>query len=144
VRRPSPAAWLLALLCLGPAAGAQQVPQSRAAITLSFAPVVRQAAPAVVNIHTRKAVPPAAVANLSPGLNRDLNFDPFEQGVVVLEVARGSPAARLRLRPGDRVSTLAERRIADVSELARVLQTARPPWRLAILRDGRKLAVVVG
>lgn len=35
-------------------AAAQQVPQSREQVTLSFAPVVRQAAPAVVNIFTTK------------------------------------------------------------------------------------------
>ena len=50
-----------ALVCLGPAAGAQQVPHSRAEIALSFAPVVRRAAPAVVNIYTRKDVPQAAL-----------------------------------------------------------------------------------
>jgi S1-C subfamily serine protease len=33
------------------------VPRSRAQIALSFAPLVRAAAPAVVNIHTRKALP---------------------------------------------------------------------------------------
>jgi S1-C subfamily serine protease len=44
-----------------PVVAAEQVPQSRAEITLSFAPVVRQAAPAVVNIYTQKQVPQAAL-----------------------------------------------------------------------------------
>ncbi|MEM7499675.1 MAG: trypsin-like peptidase domain-containing protein [Pseudomonadota bacterium] len=45
---------LAVLICLTPALGAAQaVPQSRAEITLSFAPVVKRAAPAVVNIYTR-------------------------------------------------------------------------------------------
>jgi Do/DeqQ family serine protease len=86
----------------------------------------------------------ATVANLSPGLNKDLGIDLFEQGVVVLKVARGSPAARLRLLPGDRVHAVAGRRIGEVGELARLLRTARPPWRLEIERDGQKLAVVIG
>lgn len=34
----------------------QSVPQSKAEITLSFAPVVKRAAPAVVNVYTRKTV----------------------------------------------------------------------------------------
>ncbi|MEM8758932.1 MAG: Do family serine endopeptidase [Pseudomonadota bacterium] len=42
----------LMFLTAGPAV-AQTVPQSRAEITLSFAPVVKRAAPAVVNIYTR-------------------------------------------------------------------------------------------
>jgi len=36
------------------ASGAEEVPRSREQIALSFAPVVRAAAPAVVNIYTRK------------------------------------------------------------------------------------------
>ncbi len=46
------------------------VPQSREQVSLSFAPVVRQAAPAVVNIYTKKRVREQAA--LSPLLN-----DPF-------------------------------------------------------------------
>jgi S1-C subfamily serine protease len=64
--------------------------------------------------------------------------------VVVLKVARGSPAARLRLLPGDRISAVADQPIGEIGELARVLRTARPPWRLEIEREGRQLAVVIG
>jgi Do/DeqQ family serine protease len=39
------------------AAAAAEIPRSRAQIELSFAPVVRQAAPAVVNIYTHKDLP---------------------------------------------------------------------------------------
>ncbi|MDH3770506.1 MAG: Do family serine endopeptidase, partial [Nitrospirota bacterium] len=44
------------LCALVPRVGAQDVPQSRTQIVLSFAPVVRAAAPAVVNVYTRKEV----------------------------------------------------------------------------------------
>ena len=43
----------LALVVAG-ASGAEEVPRSRAEIALSFAPVVRATAPAVVNIYARK------------------------------------------------------------------------------------------
>lgn len=50
----------LILICglalMAPVAGAQSVPDSRAEISLSFAPVVRQAAPAVVSIYARRTV----------------------------------------------------------------------------------------
>jgi len=46
----------LIALAMIPPAGAQTVPQSQGQITLSFAPVVKQAAPAVVNVFTRKQV----------------------------------------------------------------------------------------
>jgi len=48
-------ALALALPAAAPA-GTVRVPESQAEITLSFAPVVRHAAPAVVNIYTRKVV----------------------------------------------------------------------------------------
>lgn len=50
----------LILICgltlMAPVAGAQSVPDTRAEISLSFAPVVRQAAPAVVSIYARRTV----------------------------------------------------------------------------------------
>jgi Do/DeqQ family serine protease len=86
----------------------------------------------------------ATVANLSPGLNKDLGLDLFSRGVVVLKVERGSPAAALRLRRGDLVVALADRAIEDVDQLSQVLRTARQPWRLEIEREGQRLAVVIG
>jgi serine protease Do len=100
--------------------------------------------PATTTLDGNQPLAGATVANLSPGLNKDLGLDLFERGVVVLKVARGSPAARLRLLPGDRISVVADRRIEEVGDLDRVLRTARRPWRLEIERDGRKLAVVIG
>ncbi len=47
---------LLSVLLALPAAANQQVPQSRIQIDMSFAPVVKAAKPAVVNIYTKKLV----------------------------------------------------------------------------------------
>ncbi|MEQ9641814.1 MAG: DegQ family serine endoprotease [Alphaproteobacteria bacterium] len=47
---------LVTAAALLPAAASAKVPESRAEITLSFAPLVKQVAPAVVNIYTRKVV----------------------------------------------------------------------------------------
>ncbi|MEX2520916.1 MAG: trypsin-like peptidase domain-containing protein [Paracoccaceae bacterium] len=44
---------IIGLLFVGPA-GAQQVPKTQTEITLSFSPVVKRAAPAVVNVYSRK------------------------------------------------------------------------------------------
>ncbi len=44
------------VLAAAPARAEKVVPESRAQLQLSFAPVVKQAAPAVVNIYTRKVV----------------------------------------------------------------------------------------
>lgn len=65
---------LAALTALAPASFVQAqevaVPASREQMTLSFAPVVKQAAPAVVNIYTRRKV--QVRENVSPFMN-----DPF-------------------------------------------------------------------
>ncbi|MBL4918362.1 Do family serine endopeptidase [Szabonella alba] len=46
----------LALILSAPAVGAQTVPESREEIALSFAPLVREASPAVVNIYAQRVV----------------------------------------------------------------------------------------
>lgn len=58
---------LLSLFLLADPGQAQAVPQSREQLQLSFAPVVKQVAPAVVNIYTRRVV-----RTVSPFMN-----DPF-------------------------------------------------------------------
>src|SRR5690348_17772207 len=44
------------LVAIAPAAATDVVPTSREAIHLSFAPVVKKAAPAVVNVYSRRVV----------------------------------------------------------------------------------------
>ncbi|HXA72453.1 MAG TPA: DegQ family serine endoprotease [Stellaceae bacterium] len=53
--RPLFCAIVAAALCLAPAL-AQTAPKTREAIRLSFAPIVKQAAPAVVNVFSRRVV----------------------------------------------------------------------------------------
>jgi Do/DeqQ family serine protease len=91
------------VLCLGLwfiSAGAfadiQGVPQSRDQITLSFAPLVRQVAPAVVNIYTKRTLPARGAGlladplfqqffgnRLPPGLMRDRVQNALGSGVLV-------------------------------------------------------------
>ena len=61
------------LALVGGSAGAQQVPQSRAQIQLSFASVVKQTAPAVVNVYARRVVRQPGI----PGFSDDPFFRRF-------------------------------------------------------------------
>ena len=84
-------------LCLGLATAAaaerQAVPASREQVTLTFAPVVKQAAPAVVNIYTRKVLHSEAPALFNDpffrqffgdqGLGRDQVQNSLGSGVIV-------------------------------------------------------------
>jgi Do/DeqQ family serine protease len=101
-------------------------------------------APQPTTFTGRQALAGATVANLSPGLDKDLNLDLFERGVVVLKVAEASPAAELGLEPGDLVTAVAGRPVGSVEQLTESLRKARPPWRLEIERAGEPLAVVIG
>ena len=54
--RPLICAIVAVAACLAPAAGQTRAPENREAIRLSFAPIVKLAAPAVVNVFSRRVV----------------------------------------------------------------------------------------
>ncbi|MEM7021841.1 MAG: Do family serine endopeptidase [Pseudomonadota bacterium] len=85
----------------------------------------------------------ATVANMSPGLNQELGFDLFKRGVVVLDIERGSDAARLRFKLGDVITRLGGQMVEDVAILDEIVRTQARPWRLEVERGGRVLAVVI-
>jgi serine protease Do len=91
-------AFLIAALIAAPAvAQAPEVPQSRDQITMSFAPIVKQAAPAVVNIYTQRVVQQRLSPMFQdpffqqfffnngtmPGLNRQRMENSLGSGVIV-------------------------------------------------------------
>ncbi|MDX1580234.1 MAG: Do family serine endopeptidase, partial [Alphaproteobacteria bacterium] len=59
----------------------------------------------------------ATVANLSPALAYELDWDPLAQGVIVVEIERGSRAHRIRLRPGDIFLRINGREVESVAQL---------------------------
>jgi Do/DeqQ family serine protease len=85
----------------------------------------------------------ATIANLSPAFVDELGLDLPPRGVIVTEVRRGSPAASLRLQPGDLLLRVNDRALATVEDVRRAVQ-APLPWRLQIRRGERTLAVTVG
>lgn len=85
----------------------------------------------------------ATVANLSPRLADELELPQSLRGVVVTEVARGSPAARFGLRPKDVVAAVNGDEPASSADLAERLTTLRGPWRIEVDRGGRRFVQVV-
>jgi serine protease Do len=85
----------------------------------------------------------ATLANLSPAFVEELGIDLPARGVIVTEVRRGSPAAQLRLQPGDLVLRVNDRPIATVEDARKAAQTPLP-WRLQIRRGERTLTTTVG
>jgi serine protease Do len=85
----------------------------------------------------------ATLANLSPALVEELGLDLLPRGVIVTEIRRGSPAANLRLQPGDVLARINERDIRTVEDARRAAQTPLP-WRLSVRRGERVLTTTIG
>ena len=108
------------------AGAAREAPRSREQITLSFAPAVRAAAPAVVNIYTLKERHPGAA-------------NPFLSGPFFRFFFEDFGGDRLpRQAPENSLGS------GDVAMLKAVIAEQPLPWRIEVERAGRRLAVVIG
>ena len=86
----------------------------------------------------------AVVANLSPALIAELRYSGSAQrGVIVLEVRRRSPAARLGLRAGDLIRAVNGTTVETVADLQNGLANRRSSWRLTIQRGDRLVETVI-
>jgi serine protease Do len=86
----------------------------------------------------------AKIANLSPAVAEELDLDNEGPGVVVTEIARGTVAARVGLRPGDVVKTVNGTEIVSVEQLSALLAANTGGWQLQIARGGRVLSLQIG
>ncbi len=83
------------------------------------------------------------VAQLSPRLAQRLRLPSEITGVVITDVARGSPAARFGLQPRDIVRELNGAVIRDPGQLKNAAEEQTRWWRFAIERDGQILRQVL-
>jgi Do/DeqQ family serine protease len=81
----------------------------------------------------------STVVNLSPAVSEELRL-PFDlTGVVVADVAAGSPASRVGFQKGDLILEINGVKIADTRTLLRAAQADTFLWRLVIQRDGQQV-----
>ena len=95
-------------------------------------------------IKTRSPLSGAKVGNLSPALADELRLDPSTEGVVVLEIAGGSPAQRLGFQRGDVVLVINEKKVGTSKELEKVTRDQNRMWQITILRNGRQVTAQFG
>ncbi|HEY4136385.1 MAG TPA: DegQ family serine endoprotease [Alphaproteobacteria bacterium] len=88
----------------------------------------------------------ATVANLSPALADELALPTEASGVIVMDVGRGSIAARLGLKPRDVVVSVNGADVESVAGLRRLMTRngTDSRWRIAIRRGDQVLTLVVG
>jgi serine protease Do len=85
----------------------------------------------------------ARVANLSPAFALEQGLDDMARGVVILKVARQSPAARIGLRPGDVVIEVNGTKIELVATLEQAMLAGQHALRISIRREGQVLTTEV-
>src|SRR5882757_8734693 len=83
----------------------------------------------------------AKVSNLSPALADDLRLDPAAEGVVIVDIANGSPAHTLGFKRGDLVLAVNNATIAKTRDLERVAGQQSRLWRITIMRAGQQMSV---
>jgi serine protease Do len=76
----------------------------------------------------------ATVANVSPALAEQLGLNGVWSGVVVVEVARNSPARRVGFRPGDLLLELNGAKLETVAILEQFIAAADGRWRIKVRR----------
>ncbi len=79
----------------------------------------------------------AVVANLSPRLTQELRMAPEVTGVVVVDIQRGSPAARVGFQPRDIIISVNGENIRNTELLQNLLADDSNGWRVEIERDGQ-------
>jgi Do/DeqQ family serine protease len=83
----------------------------------------------------------ARVSNLSPALADSLRLDPSAEGVVIVDIANGSPAQTLGFQRGDLVLSVNNAKIAKTRDLERATGQQSRRWSITIVRGGQQLSV---
>jgi Do/DeqQ family serine protease len=79
------------------------------------------------------------VANLSPRLATEMQMPTDKLGVTVVDVTRGSPAARLGFEPKDIIISLNGDQVASTSVMEKMLREDPGFWRVEIERNGQRI-----
>jgi Do/DeqQ family serine protease len=79
----------------------------------------------------------AFVANLNPALAEELGREYQEAGVIVMQIAGGTPAAGLGIQSGDMILAINDRPIKTVDDMMAATAKPQPVWTFAIMRDGQ-------
>jgi len=97
----------------------------------------------ITQLGGRQPLAGATVANLSPALAEEIGFSGPSQGVVILEVARNSPAARVGVQNGDVVLRIDEREVSSASQLSKLLSRTQNTWKVTVRRGDQVLTSTV-
>jgi Do/DeqQ family serine protease len=83
----------------------------------------------------------AKVSNLSPALADNLRLDPSAEGVVIVDVTKGSVAQSFGFRRGDVVVSVNNTKIAKTQDLERATGQQGRRWSIVIRRGGQQMSM---
>lgn len=86
----------------------------------------------------RSALGGALVANLSPAVSQKIKLSGDKEGVVVLNVQRGSPAAANRIQPGDIIREINGETVLRVADIEPLITQDSRRWIFVVERQGRE------
>jgi serine protease Do len=110
---------------------------AEAQVAVSAPPAAAAGQTAEIGGNTRFAG--TTVQVLTPALAQEMNL-PFDStGVVVSQVAAGSPADRMGLRPGDIIVAINGQRIEDVETFRNLVSTRTEGWQIVLQRNGQTI-----
>jgi S1-C subfamily serine protease len=84
----------------------------------------------------------AKIVNLSPARADELGIDASAGGVLVTEIAGGSPAQTFGFQPGDLIVEVNNEAIRKTRDLDRMARGGGRLWRVTIMRGGQKISAV--
>jgi len=94
-------------------------------------------------LHGAQPLAGATVVNLSPAVAEERGFSRLATGVVIVDIARGSPAARLGFRTNDIILRINDTETGSVATLSRAVSAEPGAWQLEVQRGGKRLSVTV-
>ncbi len=116
----------------------------RVSLRVRLAPAPETPPREQVRIATRSPFMGVTAVNWSPAVAEETGVEDVREGVVVTEVADGSPAAALNLQRGDVIAAVNDERILRTSDLAAASRLRPRFWRITIQRGGQTFQTVVG
>ncbi|MGQ3675790.1 DegQ family serine endoprotease [Xanthobacter sp. TB0139] len=101
-----------------------------------------QAAPEIpprdeVQLRSRSPFAGATIVNLSPAVAEELHLDMARQGVVITNIAEGSPARGSGFKPGDIIVEINGQQVGNTAEMQELTGVPQRAWRIVLDRGGR-------
>lgn len=79
------------------------------------------------------------ISNITEEIRRQLRLNRQTNGVVIIDIERGSPAVRAGFRPGDIIESVNGTAITDIDTMQRVVDEGGRSWRFRLNRGGRSI-----